>query len=78
MFNVHDTSMGTSLVGIYALISIFLFHNTHCGDPIEGKLVTAVDELKGPDCGNATEETERMPILGSQTMLIKILMTWTN
>jgi hypothetical protein len=24
----------------------------------EGKLVTAVDELKGPDCGNATGETE--------------------
>ena len=26
---------------------------------MEGKLVTAVDELKGPDCGNATEETEK-------------------
>jgi hypothetical protein len=32
---------------------------SHCGDSIEGKLVTAVDELKGPDCGNATEETEK-------------------
>jgi hypothetical protein len=28
---------------------------SHCGDSIE----TAVDELKGPDCGNATEETEK-------------------
>ena len=43
------------------------------GDSFEGKLVTAVDELKGPDSGNATEETERMPSLSSQT--IKILMT---
>ena len=25
----------------------------------EGKVVTAVDELKEPDCGNATEETEK-------------------
>jgi hypothetical protein len=32
---------------------------SHCGDSIEGKLVTAVDELKEPDCGNATEETEK-------------------
>ena len=32
---------------------------SHCGDSIEGKHVTAVDELKGPDCGNATEETEK-------------------
>ena len=32
---------------------------SHCGDSIEGKLVIAVDELKGPDCGNATEETEK-------------------
>ena len=30
----------------------------HCGDSIEGELVTAVDELRGPDCGNATKETE--------------------
>ena len=29
------------------------------GDSIEGKLVTDGDELKGPDCGNATEETEK-------------------
>ena len=28
---------------------------SHCGDTIEGKLVTAVDELKVPDCGNVTE-----------------------
>jgi hypothetical protein len=28
---------------------------SHRGDSIEGKLVTAVDELKVPDCGNATE-----------------------
>jgi len=33
---------------------------SHCGDSIEGKLVTAVDELKGgPDCGNATEGSEK-------------------
>ena len=32
---------------------------SHCGDSIEGKPVTAVDELKCPDCGNATEETEK-------------------
>ena len=32
---------------------------SHSGDYIEGKLVTAVDELKVPDCGNATEETEK-------------------
>jgi hypothetical protein len=31
----------------------------HCGDFIEGKVATAVDELKEPDCGNATEETEK-------------------
>jgi hypothetical protein len=37
--------------------------------------VTAVDALKGPDCGDATEETERMPSLRSQNMLMKILMT---
>ena len=32
---------------------------SHCGDSIEGKPVTADDELKCPDCGNATEETEK-------------------
>ena len=32
---------------------------SHCGDSIEGKLVINVDELKGRDCGNATEETEK-------------------
>jgi hypothetical protein len=32
---------------------------SHCGDSIEGKVVTAVEELKEPDCGNATEETEK-------------------
>jgi hypothetical protein len=32
---------------------------SHCGDSIEGKVVTALDELKEPDCGNATEETEK-------------------
>ena len=31
----------------------------HCGDSIEGKRVTGVDELKMPDCGYATEETEK-------------------
>jgi hypothetical protein len=32
----------------------------HCGDSIEGKHVTAVDELKGGlECGNATEESEK-------------------
>ena len=60
---------------------MFTFVLVHCltiRDSIEGKLVTAVDELKGPDCGNVTEETERMPSLRSETMLMKILMTWTN
>ena len=28
---------------------------SHCGFSIEVKLVTAVDEFKGPDCGNAAE-----------------------
>jgi hypothetical protein len=51
---------------------------SHCGDSIEGKLLTAVDELKGPEFGNATDETERMPSLRSQTMLMKMLLTWTN
>ena len=32
---------------------------SHCGGSIEGKLVTTVDELKRPDHGNATEETEK-------------------
>jgi hypothetical protein len=32
---------------------------SHCGDSIEGKPVTAVDLLICPDCGNATEETEK-------------------
>ena len=32
---------------------------SHCGDSSEVKLVTAVDELKVPDCGNAKEETEK-------------------
>ena len=32
---------------------------SHCGDSSEGKVVTAVDELKEPDCGNATEVTEK-------------------
>ena len=32
---------------------------SHCGDSIEGKVVTAVDELKKPNCGIATEETEK-------------------
>ena len=31
----------------------------HCGDFIEGKCVAAVAELKGPDCGNATKETDK-------------------
>ena len=30
----------------------------HCGDSIEGKCVAAV-ELKRPDCGNATKETDK-------------------
>ena len=42
----------------------------HCGDSIE----TAVDELKGSDCGNASEDTERMTSLRSQTILMKLLM----
>jgi hypothetical protein len=32
---------------------------SHCGDSIEGKLVTADDELNAPDCGNATNKTEK-------------------
>ena len=28
-------------------------------DSIKGKLVTAVDELKWPDCGNTIKETEK-------------------
>ena len=37
-----------------------LAKDTISGDSIEGKLVTAVNELKGgPDCGNATEESEK-------------------
>jgi hypothetical protein len=32
---------------------------SHCGDSIEGKVVTAADELKELDCGNATEENEK-------------------
>ena len=32
---------------------------SHRGDSIEVKLVTAVDELKVPDCGNETEQTEK-------------------
>jgi hypothetical protein len=32
---------------------------SHCEDSIEGKVVTADDELKEPDCSNATEETEK-------------------
>ena len=32
---------------------------SHDRDSIEGKLVTAVDELKWPDCGNTTKETEK-------------------
>jgi hypothetical protein len=32
---------------------------SRCGDSNEGKVVTTVDELKEPDCGNATEETEK-------------------
>ena len=31
----------------------------HCGDSIEGKCVAAVAELKRPDCGNATKETDK-------------------
>jgi hypothetical protein len=32
---------------------------SHCGDSIEDKVMTAVDELKEPNCGNSTEETEK-------------------
>jgi hypothetical protein len=39
--------------------SVHVFFISHCEDSIEGKVVTAVDELKEPDCGNATEETEK-------------------
>ena len=35
---------------VYRSVQICTF-----GDSIEGKLVTVVDELKGFDCGNATE-----------------------
>jgi hypothetical protein len=37
----------------------FLSAISYCGNSIEGKLVNAVNELKGPDCGNATEETDK-------------------
>jgi hypothetical protein len=33
--------------------------NSHDRDSIEGKLVSAVDELKWPDCGKTTKETEK-------------------
>jgi hypothetical protein len=33
---------------------------SHSEDSIEAKLVTAVEELKGSDCGDATEETEKV------------------
>jgi hypothetical protein len=33
---------------------------SHCGDSIEGIVVTAVAELKEPNCGNATKETNDM------------------
>ena len=32
---------------------------SHFGDSIEGKRVTAVNELNGSDCGDATEETDK-------------------
>jgi hypothetical protein len=38
------------------------------GDSIEGKLVTVVDELKGSDCGNEKEDTERMTSLRSHDL----------
>ena len=31
----------------------------HCRDSIEGKCLAAVAGLKGPDCGNATKETDK-------------------
>ena len=39
--------------------TIFKHAISHCRDSIENKLVTAVDDLKEPDCGNATDETEK-------------------
>ena len=48
--------------------------NCTFGDSIEGKLVTVVDELKGSDCGNVTEDNERVLSLRSQNMLMKLLM----
>ena len=41
------------------IFTISLDAISHCGDSIESKIVTAVDELKVPNCGNATEETEK-------------------
>ena len=32
---------------------------SHNGDSMEGIFVIAFDELKGPDSGNTTEETEK-------------------
>ena len=51
---------------------------SHCGDLIEGKLLTAVVELKGPNCGMQQKRLISMPSSRSQNMLMKILMTWTN
>jgi hypothetical protein len=45
---------------------------SHCGDSIEGKLMTAVDELIGVACGNATEETEK-DVMVEKYMLMKII-----
>jgi hypothetical protein len=48
-----------------------------CGDSIEGKVVTAVVKLKEPDCGNATEETEKDPEV-EKSDYIDDDTTWTN
>ena len=41
---------------IFEIDTILIFH---CGDSIEGKCVAAVAELKGPDWGNATKDTDK-------------------
>jgi hypothetical protein len=51
---------------------------SHCGDSIEGKVVTAVDELKVPDCGNATEETEKDAEVEKSDYIDEDKTTWTN
>ena len=40
--------------------------------------MTAVDELKEPDCGNATEETEKDAEVEKSDYIDEDKTTWTN